>query len=105
LRLITILTLLLVTPVLAYDGPVIDMVDISAWQMAYTRPKFHPLLREYADAGLTGRIMFGSDGHDYAKAFAAYESAEFLKEQQLDGILCRNAERFLRRRGVCDRAD
>jgi hypothetical protein len=80
-------------------------VDISAWQMAYTRPKFHRLLREYAEAGLTGRIMFGSDGHDYAQAFAAYESAEFLNERQLEGIFCRNAARFLRRRGVCDRAD
>ena len=80
-------------------------VDISAWQMAYTRKKFHRLLQEYADAGLTGRIMFGSDGHDYAKAFAAYESAEFLSDQQLAGIFCKNAERFLRKRGVCETAD
>jgi len=77
-------------------------VDISAWQMAYTRNKFHRLLREYADAGLTGRIMFGSDGHDYAKAFEAYESADFLSDRQLAGIFCKNAERFLRKRGVCD---
>jgi hypothetical protein len=80
-------------------------VDISAWQMAYTRHKFHRLLQEYVDAGLTGRIMFGSDGHDYAKAFAAYESAGFLSEQQLEGIFCKNAERFLRRRGVCKPAN
>ena len=80
-------------------------VDVSAWQMAYTRKKFHRLLQEYADAGLIGRIMFGSDGHDYAKAFAAYESAEFLSDQQLAGIFCKNAERFLRKRGVCDAAD
>ena len=80
-------------------------VDISAWQMAYTRPKFHRLLREYVGAGLTGRIMFGSDGHDYAQAFAAYESAEFLNERQLEGVFCRNAARFLRRRGICDGAD
>ncbi len=79
-------------------------VDISPWQMAYTRTKFHRLLREYADAGLTGRIMFGSDGHDYARAFEAYESAEFLTDRQLEGIFCRNAERFLRRRGICDQS-
>jgi hypothetical protein len=51
---------------------------------------------------LTGRIMFGADGHDYAKAFAAYESAEFLCDKQLEGIFCKNAERFLRKRGICD---
>lgn len=77
-------------------------VDISSWQVAYTRRKFHRLLREYTDAGLAGRIMFGSDGHDYADAFAAYESAEFLSERQLEGIFCRNAARFLRKRDVCD---
>jgi hypothetical protein len=77
-------------------------VDVSAWQMAYTRVKFHRLLREYVDAGMTGRIMFGSDGHDYAKSFAAYESAEFLSGQQLEGIFCKNAARFLRKRDVCD---
>lgn len=77
-------------------------VDVSAWQMAYSRDKFHRLLREYADAGLTGRIMFGSDGHDYTKALEAYESAGFLSDNQLEGIFCKNAERFLRRREVCD---
>jgi hypothetical protein len=76
-------------------------VDIAGLQMAYTRTKFHRLLREYADAGLTGRIMFGADGHDYAKAFAAYESAELLSDEQLEGIFCKNAERFLRKQGVC----
>jgi predicted TIM-barrel fold metal-dependent hydrolase len=77
-------------------------VDISQWQMAYTRKKFHRLLQEYADAGMTGRIMFGSDGGAYEQAFAAYESAEFLTDQQLEGIFCRNAERFLKKRGLCD---
>ena len=79
-------------------------VDISAWQMAYSRKKFHQLLQIYQDAGLIGRIMFGSDGHDYKKAFAAYESAEFLSERQLRGIFCGNAERFLRLKGYCESA-
>jgi hypothetical protein len=78
-------------------------VDISPWQMAYTRKKFHRLLQEYVDAGLTGRILFGSDGGDYAKAFAAYESADFLTDRQLEDIFCKNAERFLRKRGICER--
>jgi predicted TIM-barrel fold metal-dependent hydrolase len=70
--------------------------------MAYTRKKFHRLLQEYVDAGLTDRIMFGSDGHSFARAFAAYESADFLSRRQLEGIFCRNAERFLGKRGYCD---
>ena len=80
-------------------------VDVSAWQMAYTRKKFHRLLEEYADAGLVGRIMFGSDGHDYADAFEAYESATFLSELQLHGIFCKNAARFLRRRDLCEASE
>jgi len=78
-------------------------VDISPWQLAYTREKFHRLIKEYADAGLSSRILFGSDGHDFGKALAAYESAEFLSEAQLEGILCKNAERFLGRKGLCDK--
>ncbi len=73
--------------------------------MVYSRVKFHRLLREYVEAGLTNRIMFGVDGHDYGQAIEAYESAEFLSERQLEGIFCKNAERFLRKRGVCDKAD
>ena len=78
-------------------------VGVAGLQMAYTRVKFHRLLREYSDAGLTGRIMFGADGHDYGKAFEAYESAEFLSEQQLEGIFCKNAERFLRKSDICEK--
>ncbi len=76
-------------------------VDISPWQMFYTRKKFHMLLQAYQDAGLVGRIMFGTDNHDYPKAFEAYESAEFLSKRQLEGIFCENAERFLRKQGYC----
>jgi hypothetical protein len=77
-------------------------VGVAGLQMAYTRAKFHRLLREYWESGLTGRIMFGADGHDYGKAFEAYESADFLSERQLEGIFCKNAERFLRLRNVCE---
>jgi predicted TIM-barrel fold metal-dependent hydrolase len=79
-------------------------VDISPWQMAYTRKKFHRLLKEYADAGMTGRIMFGSDGANYEKSIAAYTSADFLTEKQIDGIFCKNAERFLRKNDTCEAA-
>ncbi len=67
-----------------------------------TRKKFHRLLQEYVDAGLTDGVLFGTDAHNHAKAFAAYESADFLSRRQLEGIFCRNAERFLGKRGYCD---
>jgi hypothetical protein len=76
-------------------------VDVSPWHRAYTRKKFHRLLQEFVDAGLTNRILFGSDGGQYEKALAAYSSAEFLSERQLEGIFCSNAERFLKRRDIC----
>jgi predicted TIM-barrel fold metal-dependent hydrolase len=50
---------------------------------------------------MMGRIMFGSDMQDYETVFAAYESADFLSERQLQGIFCNNAERFLRLKGYC----
>jgi hypothetical protein len=77
-------------------------VDVSPWQRAYTQKKFHRLLQEFVDAGLTNRIMFGSDGADYEKSFSAYESADFLTQRQLAGIFCENAQRFLRRKNLCD---
>jgi predicted TIM-barrel fold metal-dependent hydrolase len=80
-------------------------VGLGGMQMFYSREKFHRLLREYVEAGMTNRIMFGVDGHPYDQAIEAYESAEFLSDRQLEGIFCKNAERFLRKRGVCDAAD
>ena len=80
-------------------------VGLGGLQRVYSREKFHRLLREYKEAGLTNRIMFGVDGHPYDQAIEAYESAEFLSDRQLEGIFCKNAERFLRKRGVCDGAD
>jgi hypothetical protein len=76
-------------------------VDISNWPQSYTRKNFHRLLQFYQNAGMMGRIMFGSDMQDYETVFAAYESADFLSERQLQGIFCNNAERFLRLKGYC----
>ncbi|MDP6149645.1 MAG: amidohydrolase family protein, partial [Gammaproteobacteria bacterium] len=77
-------------------------VDISPWEWVLPREKFHRLLRTYQEQGLLGRIMFGSDGHDYGDSLEAYNSAKFLSERELAGIFCKNAERFLRRRNLCD---
>jgi hypothetical protein len=77
-------------------------VGLGGMQMVYSRKKFHRLLQEYVDAGMTNRIMFGVDGHPYDQAIAAYESAEFLSDRQLEGIFCKNAARFLRKREICE---
>ncbi|MGI9291195.1 MAG: amidohydrolase family protein [Gammaproteobacteria bacterium] len=77
-------------------------VDVSPWPLAYKRKKFHRLLKEYDDAGLIGRIMFGSDGGPYKQTIRAYTSAEFLSKRQLDGIFCRNAASFLQQPELCE---
>ena len=43
-----------------------------------------------------------SDGADYDNALEAYGSAEFLSEQELAGVFCTNAARFLRKKHLCD---
>jgi len=77
-------------------------VDISPFQRILSREKFHRLLKEFQSAGLMTRVMFGSDGDDYGSALAAYTSASFLSEREIDNIFCRNAARFLRRQKVCE---
>jgi hypothetical protein len=76
-------------------------VDISPWEWVLPREKFHRLLHTYKEAGLLGRVMYGSDGADYDAALEAYGSAEFLSEQELAGIFCKNAARFLRKPELC----
>ena len=51
---------------------------------------------------LIRRVTFGTDGGDHGRAIEAYRSADFLSTAELDGILCRNAARFLDRPRVCD---
>jgi len=78
-------------------------VDVSPFQKILPRTKFHKLLRAFDEVGLMGRVMFGSDGDSYESALEAYRTAEFLSDQQIDGIFCRNAARFLRQQEICDR--
>jgi hypothetical protein len=77
-------------------------VDISPWEWVMPRARFHQLLLAYKEQGLLGRIMYGSDGHDYEDSFAAYEAAEFLTDREKAGIFCTNAARFLRREKLCE---
>ena len=76
-------------------------VEISPFQKILPRKKFHRLLASFKEAGLLGRVMFGTDGDDYGSALEAYRSADFLTEAELEGILCKNAARFLRRQSLC----
>jgi hypothetical protein len=77
-------------------------VELSPFQRILRREKFHRLLRSFKEAGLLGRVMFGTDGDDYGSALEAYRSADFLTDAELEGILCKNAARFLGRAEACE---
>ena len=76
-------------------------VDLTAYQAVMPREGFHELLREYKINGLIDRVMFATDNVPYEISIAAYQSAEFLTEDELDGIFCENAARFLREAELC----
>jgi predicted TIM-barrel fold metal-dependent hydrolase len=75
-------------------------VDVSTITWINTRPMFHRYLRGLVDAGLSKRIMFGSDQMFWPEtiplAIEAIESAEFLTSEQKRDIFYNNAARFLR---------
>ena len=77
-------------------------MELSPFQRLMRRDKFHRMLMTFKEAGVLSRVMFGTDGDDHGDAIEAYRSAEFLTEAELEGILCKNAARFLRRREVCE---
>jgi predicted TIM-barrel fold metal-dependent hydrolase len=73
-------------------------VDVSVLQYAIARPAYMTALKTLTDAGLTDRIMFGSDGGPrfLAAGIEAIETAPFLTDQQKRDILFNNAIRFFR---------
>jgi predicted TIM-barrel fold metal-dependent hydrolase len=75
-------------------------VDVSTITWIVPRPMFHRYLRGLIDAGLSKRIMFGSDQMEWPEtiglAIEAIESAEFLTADQRRDIFYNNAARFLR---------
>ncbi|MEO8619561.1 MAG: amidohydrolase family protein [bacterium] len=73
-------------------------VDISVLQYAIARPAYMIALKTLVDAGLSDRIMFGSDGGPrfVAMGIDAIEKAPFLSEKQKSDILYDNAMRFFR---------
>lgn len=70
--------------------------DLSVLQYAIARPAYLSALRTLTDAGLSKRLMFGSDGGPrfLAEGIAAINSADFLNESQKRDILFNNAVRF-----------
>ena len=73
-------------------------VDVSVLQYAIARPAYISALRTFVDAGLTDRLMYGSDGGPRfaASGIEAIETAPFLSETQKRDILFNNAMRFFR---------
>jgi len=73
-------------------------VDVSVLQYAIARPAYLSALKTFADAGLTDRLMYGSDGGPRfaAMGVAAIEQASFLTDGQKRDILYNNAMRFFR---------
>lgn len=77
-------------------------VDLTPFSSILPVAGFHHMLRTYQMHGLTNRIMFATDDFPVASTIEAYQSAEFLTTEELGGIFCDNAARFLGKEGVCE---
>ena len=75
-------------------------VDIAVIDWILPREEFYAYLKALIRAGLSDRIMFGSDQmvwpHAIGLAINAIETAQFLSERQKRDILYNNAARFLK---------
>ena len=73
-------------------------IGVIGWILP--RPQFHSFLRRLVEAGMSERIMFGSDQMVWPEAIratiVAIETADFLTPEQKRGIFYDNAHRFLR---------
>lgn len=71
------------------------------------REQLHSALRIMQRYRLLDRVMFGTDcaasleSSCMRRTVEAYTSAAFLTQEELNGILCGNASRFLRRPQLC----
>lgn len=72
--------------------------DVSVLQYAIARPAYLSALKAFADAGLTDRLMYGSDGGPRFATMGveAIQAASFLTDGQKRAILYDNALRFFR---------
>ena len=62
--------------------------------------KFATIMKAFIDAGLEGRLMFGTDNGDVVKIIAAINELDFLSREQKDKIFYQNAERFFKRTSI-----
>jgi predicted TIM-barrel fold metal-dependent hydrolase len=83
---------------LMYTNPNV-YADLSTISWIIPRTTFHSYLRKLVDAGLSDRLMFGSDQMIWPEsidiAVDAINSADFLSEKQKRDIFYNNAARFL----------
>jgi hypothetical protein len=72
--------------------------DISVLQYAIARPAYLTALKTLVDAGMSDRLMYGSDGGPRFESMGidAIEHATFLTDAQKGAILYDNAMRFFR---------
>ena len=61
----------------------------------FPRPEYHAFLQRLVRAGFADRILFGSDA-SLSQGIDAILEADFLTAEEKSGILCGNAQRFLR---------
>jgi predicted TIM-barrel fold metal-dependent hydrolase len=84
---------------LMYTNPNV-YADLSTISWIIPRKTFHSYLRKLIDAGLSDRLMFGSDQMIWPEsidlAIDAIKSADFLSEEQKRDIFYNNAARFLK---------
>lgn len=59
--------------------------------------EFSVVMKEFIDAGLEDRLMFGSDNADIKTCIAAVEQLEFLSAKQKEKIFQLNAKHFFRK--------
>jgi predicted TIM-barrel fold metal-dependent hydrolase len=87
------------TIALMYKYPQV-YVDLSTITWLIPRPMFHRTLSALVDAGLSSRVMFGSDQMNWPEAIddavAAIQTAPMLTASQKRDIFYNNAARFLR---------
>lgn len=60
--------------------------------------RFAGMMKEFIDAGLEDRLMFGTDNGDVVKVINAVDGLNFLSDAQKSKIFYKNAEAFFTRR-------
>jgi len=77
-------------------------VDLTPFSSILPEEGFHQMLLTYRMHGLLERIMFATDDFPVAETLRAYQRVAWLSAEQLNGIFCGNAQRFLELENVCD---